>query len=164
MEPLDKLQRLVGRFKIGVLNLRQFSRLLSTNPRSDDRRVFFNPRVHSVNDNGKPTVGPWCVQVSGKNRYIESVRASRGVAAVMWSPESEANARLLAAAPELLTECIYVLSLLERGDMNGLKDEVPHLRLLVDRVRNGDDLGMNPEIDLSKVSKGADPSPGVGDT
>lgn len=57
----------------------------------------------------KHTPGPWKLEIihlsTGRNRHVRASSPSRGVAEV-WGPdedkESDANARLIAAAPELL--------------------------------------------------------------
>jgi hypothetical protein len=141
--PLDKLLDWVQGVKKAALNLHELLALFSGNPQVQSKGRLLRPlgvsgKGHGVSDSNKHTDGPWDVVVAGRNRYVESVRARRLIAALLWSPDSEANARLIAAAPDLLTQCVYVLSLLERNDLKGLKEEAVHLRLLVDRVRKGD--------------------------
>jgi hypothetical protein len=54
------------------------------------------------------TPGPWAVSDNHGKRYIEPVGDNEPVAQITKGPNSEANARLIAAAPELL-EALVVM-------------------------------------------------------
>lgn len=81
----------------------------------------------------KTTMGPWEVRRVREAWHVVSARLDRSVAAVLWGPDSEANAWLMAAAPDLLRECVYLLSLWERGE--NFDSEIVHLRRAIAKAR-----------------------------
>lgn len=62
------------------------------------------------------TPGPWIARGQRGNRwdvFVVTGTSYRGVASMWFEPEAEANAHLIAAAPEMLEACIKALAAME---------------------------------------------------
>lgn len=67
----------------------------------------------------KHTTGPWCCSPSVENDAEYSVYNEDGNVLTFDDSEHEANARLIAAAPDMLAALIEVEQMIHAGEFNG---------------------------------------------
>lgn len=73
----------------------------------------------------KPTPGPWEIrQLPSANFFIYGIDKKNPICGVSYVPDGEANANLIAAAPELLEALKAYQEFIKGADFSGAPDEV----------------------------------------
>src|SRR5437867_10063135 len=96
------------------------------------------------------TPGPWINafdlgEIMNAQRVI--ARLLRG--GPIYLAEDKANARLIAAAPELLARMKMLLAALVEGTSGELIDEMARVRMLIAEIEGRDPVSLQEEIDRS---------------